>query len=101
MYMYLYKDIINSFSLIVAKSVTLAIFIRYNFASYRDVKSAATVTICRTQHMGLFSPNAEGFMMIGIQHVCGKASLMCLIPILVGVIYDGIICPKTSLRVQQ
>ena len=27
--------------------------------------------------------------------VCGKAILMYLIPILVGIIYDGIICSKT------
>ena len=33
--------------------------------------------------------------MISIQNVCGKAILICLILILVGVIYDGIICSKT------
>ena len=36
--------------------------------------------------------------MIRIQSLCGKAILMCLIPILVGVIYDGFICSKTPLR---
>ena len=34
---------------------------------------------------------------IPIQYVCGKAILMCLIPILVGVVYNGIICSKTPL----
>ena len=42
----------------------------------------------------IFYPSSEGFLMIRIQNVCEKAVLMCLIPILVGVIYDGIICSK-------
>ena len=45
--------------------------------------------------MGLFYPSSEGFLMIHIQNVCGKALLICLIPISIGVIYDGIICFKT------
>ena len=36
--------------------------------------------------------------MIRIQNVSGKAILMCLIPILVGVIFDGIICSKTPFK---
>ena len=36
--------------------------------------------------------------MIRMQNVRGKAILMCLIPNLVGVIYDGIICSKTLFR---
>ena len=36
--------------------------------------------------------------MMSIRNECGKAVLMWLIPILVGVIYDSIICPKTPLR---
>ena len=47
------------------------------------------------ENMGLFYPSYEGILMICIQNVCKKAILMCLIPILVGVIYDGIICSKT------
>ena len=35
--------------------------------------------------------------MIHIQNVCGK-SILCLIPILVGVIYDGIICSLTPFK---
>ena len=41
----------------------------------------------------------EEFLMIRIQNVCGKAILIGLFPILVGVTYDGIICSKTPLRV--
>ena len=48
--------------------------------------------------MGLVYPSSEGFLMIRIQNVCGKAILMCLIPILVEVLYDGIICPKTPFK---
>ena len=33
--------------------------------------------------------------MIRIQTVCGKAILICQVTLLVGVIYDGIICSKT------
>ena len=36
--------------------------------------------------------------MTRIQKMCGKAILMYLIPVLVGFIYDGIICSKTPLR---
>ena len=32
----------------------------------------------------IFYPSSEGFLMILIQNVCGKAILLCLIPILVG-----------------
>ena len=35
------------------------------------------------------------FLIIRIQNVCGKAILMCQIPIMIGVIYDGNICSKT------
>ena len=42
--------------------------------------------------MGLFYSSSEGFLVINIQNVCGKAILKSLIPILVGVTYDGIIC---------
>ena len=35
--------------------------------------------------MGLFYPSSEGFLMICIQNVSENAILMCLIPILVGV----------------
>ena len=31
-----------------------------------------------------FYPSADGFLMISIQSVCGKAILMCLIPNLIG-----------------
>ena len=34
----------------------------------------------------LYHPIYEGFLIIRIQNVCEKAILMCLIPILVGVI---------------
>ena len=37
--------------------------------------------------------------MIRIQNVCGKAILLYLITIMVGAIYDGIICSKIPLRV--
>ena len=46
--------------------------------------------------MGLFYPSSEGFLMIHKQNVCGKAILICLIPISIRAIYDGIICSKTS-----
>ena len=36
----------------------------------------------------LFYPSTEGYLRIRIQNVCGES----LIPILVGVIYDDIIC---------
>ena len=36
--------------------------------------------------------------MIRIENVCGKAIPICLIQILVGVIYDGIISSKTSFK---
>ena len=51
--------------------------------------------ILLNQNYGVFYPSSEGFLMIPIQNACGKAILMCLIPILVEVIYDGIICSKT------
>ena len=51
----------------------------------------------------IFYPSSEGFLMIRIQNVSRrkKTILICLIPILVGVIpvNDGIICSKTSLMV--
>ena len=49
--------------------------------------------------MCFFYPSSEGFLMICIQNMCGKAILVRLIPILVGVIYDGIICSKTPFKV--
>ena len=36
--------------------------------------------------------------MIAMQNVCNKAILMCLIPILVGVIHDCIICFKIQFK---
>ena len=51
------------------------------------------------ENMVLFYPSSEGFLMMHIQNVCGKAILRCLIPILVDVIYDGIICSKAPLWV--
>ena len=41
--------------------------------------------------MGLFYPSSEGFLMIRIQNVRGKAIVYVKFPILVGAIYDGII----------
>ena len=43
--------------------------------------------------MGLVNPSYDGFF-----YMCGKAILMCLIPILEGVSYDGIICSKTPFK---
>ena len=34
-----------------------------------------------TQNMELFYPSSEGFLMMRKQNVCGKAILMCLIPL--------------------
>ena len=45
--------------------------------------------------MGLFYSSAEGFLMVRIQNVCGKA---IIIPILVGIIYDCINCSKTRFK---
>ena len=36
--------------------------------------------------------------MLSTQNLCGKAILMCLIPILVVVKYDDIICSKTPFK---
>ena len=44
----------------------------------------------------IFYPSSGGFLII--HSVCGKAILMCLIPILVGIMYDGIICSKTPFK---
>ena len=45
--------------------------------------------------MGLYFPISEGFLVIRIQNAYGKAILMYLISILVGVDkYDGIICSR-------
>ena len=51
-----------------------------------------------TENMGLVYPCSDGFLMIRIQNMCGKAILMCLVPILVGFIYDSIICSKTPFK---
>ena len=51
--------------------------------------------------MGLFFPISEGFLKICTQNVCGKAILMfimCLVPILVGVVYGGIIYSTTPYK---
>ena len=50
--------------------------------------------------MALFNLISEGFLIIRIQNVCRKATLMCLIQILVWVvnIYDGIICCMTPFK---
>ena len=37
--------------------------------------------------MGVFYPGSEALLMIRIQNMCEKASLICLIPILVGILY--------------
>ena len=44
----------------------------------------------------IFYPTSAGFLIVRIQNVCGKAILMCLIPTLVGAIYNDIICTKAS-----
>ena len=36
--------------------------------------------------------------MLRIQIVCEKVILMCLVPVLIGVIYDCIICSNTPLK---
>ena len=36
--------------------------------------------------------------MIRIQNMCGRAIIMCIIPSLVGVIYDGIICSMAPFK---
>ena len=51
-----------------------------------------------TIHMkDTLNPSSEGFLIMLIQNVRGKA-ILCLIPILVGVIYDGIIYSKTPFK---
>ena len=48
--------------------------------------------------MRVFCPVSEGFLVIHLQKVCGNEIQMCLIPNLVGVIYDGSICSKTPFK---
>ena len=58
-----------------------------------DIATIYAKTRLRTLlNMGFFYPSSEGFLMICIQNMCGTPIQVRLIPILVGVIYDGIIC---------
>ena len=50
------------------------------------------------QKYELFYPSLEGFVMIRIQNVFGKAILMRLNLILVRIIYDAIICSTTLFK---
>ena len=47
----------------------------------------------------LLYPSSEGFLMIRIQNVSGKAVLMCLIPILVGLYLMALSALRPPLRV--
>ena len=55
------------------------------------------IHIC-TENVGWFYSISEGFLIIRIQNVWEKATLMCLIPILLGVVYGGSICPTTPFK---
>ena len=62
----------------------------YHGRCYHIRKSAFAYTF--EPKLWVYSISSKDFLIVRIQNVCGKAVLICLIPLLAGVVYDGNIC---------